>query len=86
MVGELNAFSFCFSVRIRGDMVSPMRTVPKDGSIVYIMDKFGHVDLARWEKDEWNAEMGNCDVNELNGWSPFYIGSASSLFDNQGAE
>ena len=40
-----------------------IKDAPLDGSIVFVRDMNGHVDISRWSKttNEWNAEFGVCD-------------------------
>lgn len=39
----------------------PIRDAPRDGSIVWIRDARGNVDLAQWSHFEWSAEFGQMD-------------------------
>ena len=63
---------FLFIVRIPVSEFKPMGSAPRDGSIVYVTDAFGNVDLARHNRYGWNAEKGSC--SEFTGWYPFSLG------------
>ena len=39
---------------------APIETAPKDGSVIFIMDDDGNIDIAEWSLGEWNAEFGVC--------------------------
>tara|TARA_R110002072_G_scaffold21764_6_gene76797 strand:+ start:1627 stop:1833 length:207 start_codon:yes stop_codon:yes gene_type:complete len=60
-----------FSVAKQMSDFQDISTAPKDGTIVFIMDGFGHIDLAKWDLGEWNAEFGVCDEPEM--WARFHI-------------
>lgn len=60
-----------FSVKKQMSDFEDIETAPKDGTIVFIMDQFGHIDLAKWDNGEWNSEFGVCDEPEM--WARFHI-------------
>lgn len=37
-----------------------IQNAPKTGKVVFIRDGYGAVDLAKWDRGEWNAEFGIC--------------------------
>jgi hypothetical protein len=61
-----------FVVRIPVSEFKPMESAPLDGQIMYVIDDFGNVDLAKHDRNGWTAEHGNC--SEFTGWREFSIG------------
>lgn len=60
-----------FSIKKQMSDFEDIETAPKDGTIIFIMDQFGHIDLACWDHGGWNAEFGVCDEPEM--WAKFHI-------------
>lgn len=70
-VGSIDDIAINFCRRIPISDFQPMSTAPMDGAIIYVMDDFGHVDLARYDEHGWTAEAGNCD--EFTAWAKFHL-------------
>lgn len=64
-----------FSVEKKMSDFQDISTAPQDGTIIYIMDGSGHIDLAKWtwvmDLGEWSAEFGVCDEPEM--WARFHL-------------
>jgi len=50
---------------------APIDSAPKDGSVIFIMDDDGTVDIAQWSLGEWNAEFGLCQSPSM--WAEISI-------------
>lgn len=70
-VGTIDNIPIVFYRRIPINEFQPIETVPKDGTIIYVMDDFGHVDLAKYDDRGWTAEAGVC--SEFTAWARFHL-------------
>lgn len=53
--------SSTFTLSIPESRWEPLSDEIKDGRLVWIRDDNGNVDLAQWDRGEWNAELGSVD-------------------------
>lgn len=47
-----------FTISIPERLWKPFEMAPRDGSIIFVRDSNGEVDLIAWDKGEWCAELG----------------------------
>jgi hypothetical protein len=50
-----------FSLSIPEAHWKPITDEHKDGRLVWIRGEVGNVDLARWDRGEWNCELGSVE-------------------------
>ena len=54
--------SATFTLNIPERYWKPLDDEIKDGRLVWIRDDKGNVDLAQWDHNEWNAELGSVAI------------------------
>ena len=53
--------SASFKVAIPGQAWQPIEQAPRDGSLMFVRDSHGNVDLVEYDTDGWNAELGTLE-------------------------
>lgn len=70
-LGNIQDIPVVFTKRIPISEFKTMDTAPMDGTIIFVMDDFGHIDLAKYDEHGWTAETGVC--SEFTCWAKFHL-------------
>lgn len=70
-VGNIQDIPVVFTKRIPISEFQAMDSAPTDGTIIFVMDDFGHIDLAKYDEQGWTAEAGVC--SEFTCWAKFHL-------------